>query len=357
MNKRRGNEAGNRGNSGNSENSTNERNVGNTEKAGNATKRQEKNTEQNLKAKSKVESKAKTRANGKVKDKVKTKGKTQVKNKPKMMTSRVSKNSNISDTVLAHLPVAKNDTCVIDIIGMNHDGEGVGRVAGYTLFVSGALPNERVEVKVLKTKKQYGYAKLLNVLQASPERVIPPCDIYEQCGGCQLQHLSYQGQLDWKRQHVIDALERIGKLTVAKDLDTDIDTDLDTDTVTGKCADTDLTIEANTSLEDGVSEEIKGIKVLPTLGMAEPWRYRNKAQVPIGLAVERIEQNESRQFNIPLERFSTPFFRFQKVQNYCLLNIGRKGECGVVKPRINSTRAALIEASLISVPSSLNRLT
>ena len=73
---------------------------------------------------------------------------------------------------------------------------------------------------------------------------------------------------------------------------------MDTDTVTGKCADTDLTIEANTSLEDGVSEEIKGIKVLPTLGMAEPWRYRNKAQVPIGLAVERIEQNESRQFNI-----------------------------------------------------------
>lgn len=291
MNKHRGNEAGNRGKSENSGNSRNEKNAGNAGNVGNATKRQGQNTEQNMKAKSKLESKAKTRANGKVKDKVKTKGKTQrktqVKNKAKMMTSRVSNNSNISDTVLADVPVAKNDTCVIEIIGMNHEGEGVGRVEGYTLFVSGALPGEQVEVKVLKTKKQYGYAKLLNVLQASPERVTPPCDIYEQCGGCQLQHLSYQGQLDWKRQHVIDALERIGKLSVAKDLDTDLDT--------GKGADTGFTLEAITSLEaslgDGVSEEIKGIKVLPTLGMAEPWRYRNKAQVPIGVAPDRSTQS------------------------------------------------------------------
>lgn len=295
MNKHRGNEAGNRGKSRNSGNSTNERNVGNTEKAGNATKRQGQNTEQNLKAQSKVESKAntrgKTKENGKVKDKVKTKGKThgkaQVKNKAKTMTSRVSKNPNISDTVPADLPVAKNDTCVIEIIGMNHDGEGVGRVEGYTLFVSGALPGEQVEVKVLKTKKQYGYAKLLNVLQASPERVTPPCDIYEQCGGCQLQHLSYEGQLDWKRQHVIDALERIGKLSVAKDLDTDLDTGKGEDTDTGLTLGLTASLEA--SLVDGVSEGIvglEGIKVLPTLGMAEPWRYRNKAQVPIGVAPE-----------------------------------------------------------------------
>jgi 23S rRNA (uracil1939-C5)-methyltransferase len=286
MNKRRGNEAGNRDNSGNSGNSRNERNAGNT---GNATKRQGQNTEQNLKDKSKVESKAKTRGKPKAsgKDKVKTKGKTQVKNKAKTMPSRVSNNSNVSDTVLADLPVAKNDTCVIEIIGMNHEGEGVGRVEGYTLFVSGALPGEQVEVKVLKTKKQYGYAKLLNVLQASPERVTPPCDIYEQCGGCQLQHLSYEGQLDWKRQHVIDALERIGKLSVAKDLDTDLDT--------GKNADKGLTLEATssfeTSLGDGASDEIKGIKVLPTLGMAKPWRYRNKAQVPIGVGPEHSNRS------------------------------------------------------------------
>ena len=154
-----------------------------------------------------------------------------------------------AESQIAGLPVAKNDEAVIKIIGMNHDGEGVGRVDGYTLFVQGALPGEQARVKVLKTKKQFGYAKLLEVLEASPDRVAAPCLIYDKCGGCQLQHLSYTGQLEWKRQHVVDALERIGKLNVAS--------------------------EGNSS--GG------GIAVLPTLGMAEPWRYRNKAQVPIGV--------------------------------------------------------------------------
>lgn len=154
------------------------------------------------------------------------------------------------------VPVAKNDEVVIDIIGMNHDGEGVGRAEGYTLFVQGALPGEKVSVKVLKTKKQYGYAKLLNVLEASPDRTAAPCPIYDKCGGCQLQHLSYEGQLAWKRQHVVDALERIGKLWVAQ--------------------------QGNEDLDDSSADD-HSITVLPTLGMAEPWRYRNKAQVPIGV--------------------------------------------------------------------------
>ena len=78
----------------------------------------------------------------------------------------------------------------------------------------GALPGERVRAKVLKVKKQYGYAKLVEVLVASPDRIAPPCQIYKQCGGCQLQHLVYAAQLEWKRQHVVDNLERIGKLKV-----------------------------------------------------------------------------------------------------------------------------------------------
>jgi len=160
---------------------------------------------------------------------------------------------------LVGLPVAKNDEVIIDIIGMNHDGEGVGRAEGYTLFVAGALPGEQARVKVLKTKKQYGYAKLLELLQTSPQRVSAPCPIYHQCGGCQLQHLSYSGQLEWKRQHVVDALERIGKLTVAKEGQNTADSD-----------------EANQA-------NLDPIKVLPTLGMSEPWRYRNKAQVPVGV--------------------------------------------------------------------------
>lgn len=136
-------------------------------------------------------------------------------------------------------PVRKNDEVIADIVGISHTGEGVGRVEGFTLFIRGALPKERVKAKVLKVKKQYGYAKLLEVLEPSPDRVEAPCTIYRQCGGCQLQHLSYQAQLAWKRQTVMDNLARIGK--------------------------------------------INGVTVHETLGMEDPWRYRNKAQVPVGL--------------------------------------------------------------------------
>ncbi|MCK8489174.1 23S rRNA (uracil(1939)-C(5))-methyltransferase RlmD [Paenibacillus sp. MBLB2552] len=169
----------------------------------------------------------------------------------------------VAEALIAGLPVAKNDEVVIDIIGMNHDGEGVGRAEGYTLFVAGALPGEKARVKVLKTKKQYGYAKLLDVVEVSADRVAPPCPIYDKCGGCQLQHMSYDAQLAWKRQHVVDALERIGKLRVAGGAP-----------------------EAGAPAGGSGEERADGdhaVVVRPTLGMAEPWRYRNKAQVPVGV--------------------------------------------------------------------------
>ncbi|GIO87026.1 23S rRNA (uracil-C(5))-methyltransferase RlmCD [Paenibacillus faecis] len=187
---------------------------------------------------------------------------------------RSAGNAGAAAAAIAGLPVAKNDETVIDIIGMNHDGEGVGRAEGYTLFVQGALPGEKVRVKVLKTKKQYGYAKLLDVLTPSPDRVAAPCPIYDQCGGCQLQHWSYAGQLAWKRQHVVDALERIGKLRVvgeARGGDAG-----------GAGAATGPGAEAGAPPVAGDAGG-PGVTVLPTLGMAEPWRYRNKAQVPIGV--------------------------------------------------------------------------
>ncbi|TVY08662.1 23S rRNA (uracil(1939)-C(5))-methyltransferase RlmD [Paenibacillus cremeus] len=164
------------------------------------------------------------------------------------------------EDILADLPVVKNEEYIADVIGIGHDGEGVGRVNGFTLFIPGALPGEKVRVKALKLKKQYGYAKLLQVLEASPDRVDAPCPIYKQCGGCQLQHLSYGAQLRWKRQLVVDSLERIGKLQVAS----------------GDAGDAG----------DGSNEGRQGIVVHSTLGMSDPWRYRNKAQVPIGLAME-----------------------------------------------------------------------
>lgn len=184
------------------------------------------------------------------------------------------------------LPVSKNEEIVIDIIGMNHDGEGVGRANGYTLFVQGALPGETVRVRVMKTKKQYGYAKLLEIVKASPDRVSAPCPIYDQCGGCQIQHMSYAGQLAWKRQLVIDNLQRIGKLNVLVDNDEaqaaqpeQSQFDERTDEQTNESNRIRLRLEGVMDEEDTKH----AIRVLPTMGMDEPWRYRNKAQVPIGV--------------------------------------------------------------------------
>ncbi|MDQ0871353.1 23S rRNA (uracil1939-C5)-methyltransferase [Paenibacillus sp. V4I3] len=154
------------------------------------------------------------------------------------------------------LPVQIGHQYETEITGISHDGEGVGRVNGFTLFVDGALPGERAIVRVEHVKKQYGYARLLRLVEMSSERVAPDCGIYEECGGCQLQHLNYQAQLRVKRQQVVDNLQRIGKLQVAGER------------VIGRTEET------------FVSDE--GIVVHPTLGMSDPWRYRNKAQVPFG---------------------------------------------------------------------------
>ena len=172
---------------------------------------------------------------------------------------------------LSGLPVAKNEEYIADIVGLGHDGEGVGRVNGFTLFIQGALPGEKVRAKVLKVKKQYGYAKLLEIIEASPDRIDAPCPIYKQCGGCQLQHLSYDAQLRWKRQLVIDNLERIGKLRVAGAR------------AESGAAEMEAVADAGVGAGSG-GTMAEGIVVHPTLGMSDPWRYRNKAQVPIGLA-------------------------------------------------------------------------
>lgn len=148
-------------------------------------------------------------------------------------------------------PFQKNEELTVDLIGLTHDGEGVGRAGGFTLFVQGGLPGETARVRVMKMKKQYGYARLEELVKSSESRVNPPCDIYKECGGCQLQHFDYGAQLTWKRQHVVDNLTRIGKLKVA-----------------------------------GEGESEDGIIVHDTIGMQDPWRYRNKAAVPVGAAGE-----------------------------------------------------------------------
>ena len=136
------------------------------------------------------------------------------------------------------LPVEKNQTYTMSITDIGTNGEGIGRIDGYTVFVEGALPEETIKVLIVKTKKHFGYGKLLEILEPSPHRVTPVCPVAAKCGGCQLQHLSYEGQLAFKTKKVKDHLERIGGFS--------------------------------------------GISVGYAKGMEEPWRYRNKAQFPVG---------------------------------------------------------------------------
>lgn len=96
--------------------------------------------------------------------------------------------------------------------GLGSQGEGVGSIDGYVVFVDGALPGEVVLARMVECRKRHGFAELVAILQPSPDRIEPPCKLFGRCGGCQLMHLSYSKQLEVKQQRVIDALSRIGKI-------------------------------------------------------------------------------------------------------------------------------------------------
>ncbi|HFE9683260.1 TPA: 23S rRNA (uracil(1939)-C(5))-methyltransferase RlmD [Clostridium perfringens] len=136
--------------------------------------------------------------------------------------------------------VEKNKEYIFDIISQGYEGEGIAKIDNkYPIFIEGALKGEKVKVRIVKVNKNFAYGKLMEVLEASEERVNPPCAIYKRCGGCKLQHASYNAQLDFKWDRVKDCVSKIGKL--------------------------DPSI------------------VKYPLGMENPWRYRNKVQLPIGL--------------------------------------------------------------------------
>lgn len=134
-------------------------------------------------------------------------------------------------------PVQKNQKLSVTFEDMTHEGNGVGKRDGYPIFVPYGLPGERAEVKVIKVKKNFAIGKLLRIEEASPDRVDPPCNVYYQCGGCQLQHMRYSLQTDMKRTQVVNALQKIGHIDHAP--------------------------------------------VFETIGMDDPWRYRNKVQIPV----------------------------------------------------------------------------
>ncbi|SNV88327.1 23S rRNA (uracil(1939)-C(5))-methyltransferase RlmD [Clostridium cochlearium] len=141
------------------------------------------------------------------------------------------------------IPVKKNNIYRVSITGMGTKGEGIGKIDNFTIFIPGAILGEEVEVNIIKVNKNYAVGKLLNIIIASEERVKPICDIYTRCGGCQLQHMSYKEQLNFKRQKVKDALLRLG----------------------------------------GIDVEVEAV-----LGMKNPYRYRNKVQLPIGKENEKV---------------------------------------------------------------------
>ncbi|MDD3361307.1 MAG: 23S rRNA (uracil(1939)-C(5))-methyltransferase RlmD [Hespellia sp.] len=136
----------------------------------------------------------------------------------------------------------KNETAVVTIEDMGVNGEGIGKVDGYTLFIKDAIIGDVVEAKLIKGKKNYGYARLMKVITPSQDRVPAKCEYARKCGGCQIQELSYEKQLEFKNGKVRENLQRIG----------------------------------------GFSNEKLDAVMKPIIGMDEPFSYRNKAQFPVG---------------------------------------------------------------------------
>ncbi len=104
----------------------------------------------------------------------------------------------------------KNDIFEIEITGMTDDGRGVGRVNGMAVFVPYVIAGETVRVLLIKLAKTYAVGKLIEVIKPSPYRVRPECPVFYKCGGCALMHMSYEKELEFKRNKVKDCIERIG---------------------------------------------------------------------------------------------------------------------------------------------------
>lgn len=143
--------------------------------------------------------------------------------------------------------IQKNKIYIMDIDGMGYDGSGVGRICGFTVFVPYVITGERVKVKIVKINKKFAFGRAIEIINQSEYRKEPICHVYRKCGGCQIQHISYEGQLNFKKERVKDCLSRIGKL------------------------------------------EIEKIKLHDTIGMKYPFRYRNKAQLPVEKKNEKVK--------------------------------------------------------------------
>ncbi len=138
--------------------------------------------------------------------------------------------------------MVKNDILEVEITDIGVGGEGIGKVDGLPLFIKDAVIGDVVRAKVMKMKKNYGYARMMEIIKPSTWRVEPRCEFHRQCGGCQIQAMDYERQLVYKHEKVLGNLRRIG----------------------------------------GFDDELLRQISEPAVGMEEPWNYRNKAQFPIG---------------------------------------------------------------------------
>ena len=137
----------------------------------------------------------------------------------------------------------KNQIVNLTIDDIGSEGEGIGHIDGYALFVKDALPGDEIEAKIIKVKKNYGYARVEKIIKPSEFRVEAGCENAVRCGGCQLQHLSYEKQLEYKQNKVKNCLVRMG----------------------------------------GIAESYIDAVMEPIMGMDNPYNYRNKAQFPVGM--------------------------------------------------------------------------
>ncbi|WP_039280168.1 23S rRNA (uracil(1939)-C(5))-methyltransferase RlmD [Clostridium botulinum] len=166
---------------------------------------------------------------------------------------RIKRYRKVEDLINKIIPVEKNKEYIVEILSLGFEGEGIAKIDNYAIFIPEAMIGEKVKIKIVKVKKNFAYGKLIEILETSKNREIPVCDIYKRCGGCSIQHFNYDAQLEFKKNRVKDCLERIGKLQVI------------------------MKEEKNISYLDNKSAILHD-----TLGMENPYRYRNKVQLPVG---------------------------------------------------------------------------
>jgi 23S rRNA (uracil1939-C5)-methyltransferase len=141
-------------------------------------------------------------------------------------------------------PVQVGDIVIIELDNLAYGGDVVGRKDGFAIFVPQGIPGEKVKLKITRVKKNYARGEIIEIIESADHRIDSECEVSDDCGGCQLQHIDYSAQLEYKREIVKDGLERIGHL--------------------------------------------QDVEVKPVLGMDNPYFYRNKAQFPLGVKGEEV---------------------------------------------------------------------